>query len=181
MARLARLESIHANAMHELECLCFSLPWSLEQCQGALAQNFFKAFGMLDKDESLLAYISFYQLQNEIEIVNLAVHPQWRRKGLGGNLLAILLQAANKMSIEKVALEVRAGNFAARALYAQAGFQQVGIRKKYYPDNGEDGLVLAMELTQPEAVQTGGKANAENNRSQLENAQASSRSGQNSR
>lgn len=156
MPEIARLDHKHAEAMHSLERQCFTLPWTKEQCLGALAQKCFKAFGILDNG-NLLAYASFYHAQAEMEIVNIAVHPEWRRRGFARELLAILLQAALKMGIEKVALEVRESNFAARALYAQAGFQQTGIRKKYYPDTGEDGLVLTRDIIQSMAAPAAGE------------------------
>lgn len=157
MPSIALLGREDADAMHSLECQCFTLPWTKEQCLGALAQNCFKAFG-IQENGNLLAYASFYHALDQMEIVNIAVRPQWRRKGLARELLAILLQAAHKMGIEKVALEVRESNFAARALYEQAGFRQSGIRKKYYPDTGEDGLVLTREIIQPMAARAAGEA-----------------------
>lgn len=137
-----RLDEGHAALMHALERECFSLPWSERQCREALAQKSFRAFGLL-RGEKLLAYVSVYHACEEMEIVNLAVAPDCRRQGLGKRILAILLQAASKMGIEKVALEARCTNYPALSLYRQAGFTIVGKRKKYYPDTGEDALVLA--------------------------------------
>lgn len=94
----------------------------------------------MDADE-LTAYLSFYHAADEMEIVNLAVLPAHRRKGLAKRLLGIVLQASRKMGIQKVLLEVRATNFAAISLYEQCGFRQNGARSAYYPDTGEDALI----------------------------------------
>ncbi len=126
--------------MHELESICFSLPWSLLQCRGALAQNNFAATGLW-KSERLLAYISFFHNVDEMEIVNLAVHPLARRRGYGYDTLLQLLQEGNKMGMHKVALEVRERNLAAISLYEKAGFKLAGLRRNYYPDTGENALI----------------------------------------
>lgn len=131
--------------MAELEKICFTLPWSVEQCRGALAQAAFAAFGLWH-GRILAAYISFYHAAGEMEILNLAVLPPWRRLGLGCRILALALQAARKMGMEKASLEVREGNAAAIALYRKAGFAECGRRLKYYPDTGEDALIFIYDL-----------------------------------
>lgn len=132
-----------AKVLSELEKACFALPWSESQCASALAQATFSAWGVW-QEQTLLAYISFYQLTEEIEILNLAVAPQARRQGLAYKLLNSLLQAAVKMGIQKIALEVRAKNQPAIALYKKCGFKYAGRRPKYYPDTGEDALIYTI-------------------------------------
>lgn len=128
-----------------LERDCFTLPWTVEQCRGALAQKNFAAFGLFGAG-ALLGYVSCYHALPEMEIVNLAVASAWRRHGLGRRILLLLLQAARKMGMQKVSLEVRQGNSAAISLYESAGFCQAGRRKGYYPDTGEDGLIMVLDL-----------------------------------
>lgn len=69
-----------------------------------------------------------------------------RRKGLGKRLLRLVLQACAKMGMQKAALEVREGNYAAIGLYEGLGFERCGRRRHYYPDNGEDALIFAIKL-----------------------------------
>lgn len=140
-----KLAPEHAREIYELEKLCFSLPWSQAQCLGALKQPNFGAYGLW-QNTKLCAYVSFYHNQTEMEIVNLAVHPQIRRQGLASQILAALLQAAAKMSIEKIVLEVREANIPAQDLYRKHGFRQTGVRKGYYPDTRENALVLVRNL-----------------------------------
>ena len=134
-----------AEAMYELESICFSMPWTIAQCKGALAQAKFAAFGLWER-KLLLAYISFFHNVGEIEILNLAVHPLARRRGYGQRLLHLLLQAGRKMGMQKVVLEVRENNLAAISLYEKFGFKITGLRKRYYSDTGENALIYSCDL-----------------------------------
>ena len=135
--KLGRADARH---MAELECLCFSLPWSLPQCEAAFCQKAFAAFGLFRKAH-LVAYISIYHTAPEMEILNVAVEPASRRMGHGKRILHMVLQVARKMGMQRVSLEVRQSNLAALALYKAAGFVTVGRRARYYPDTGEDALI----------------------------------------
>jgi ribosomal-protein-alanine N-acetyltransferase len=81
-----------------------------------------------------------------MEVLNIAVIPEYRRMGLARRLVGLVLGISRALGAKKAFLEVREGNRAARALYEGAGFEQVGLRKGYYPDTGEDALVLGREL-----------------------------------
>lgn len=133
--------------MHALERRCFSLPWSEAQCRAAFAQPAFAAYGLF-RGVELLAYISVYHALDELEILNLAVTPEERRKGFGRRILSAALQVARKMGMEKALLEVRVGNHAAIALYRGCGFRQTGVRPRYYTDSGEDALIYVCSLQQ---------------------------------
>jgi len=150
-----RLGRNDLDALAAFERLCFTLPWSKEQLAGHLALPNFAAFGLrapLRKnsgakgDATLLAYLSFYHSPDELEILNLAVAPAWRVCGYGARLLRLVLDMGANMGIGRAVLEVRAGNLAALALYKGQGFAQVGRRRGYYRDNGEDALVLELLL-----------------------------------
>lgn len=138
--RYRRLKTADAEAMAALERRCFSLPWTLDQCAGALGQSNFAAFGQW-RNGALLAYISFYHARPELEIVNLGVAPEERRKGYGLKILSTALQAGRKMGMEKAWLEVRETNVAAIKLYEKCGFRRRAVRRGYYPDNGESALI----------------------------------------
>lgn len=140
-----RLRRVDARKMAELEHRCFSLPWTFAQCESALAQKAFAAFGLF-ADDALVAYISLYHAAGEMEILNLAVAPGRRRQGLGRRVLLMVLQVARKMGMQRVSLEVRQSNLAAIALYESAGFKSIGRRSHYYPDTGEDALIQEFKL-----------------------------------
>lgn len=93
-----------------------------------------------------LALGGFRVLVDEQHIMLIAVNSAWRRRGLGSRLLAELLAEGRERGCRLVTLEVRAGNHAAIALYRSFGFLVAGRRSKYYPDNGEDALILSRDL-----------------------------------
>ena len=153
-----RLSRNELDALAELEKLCFTLPWRKEQIAGHFGLPNFAVFGLrtppgkdsgADNETGLAAFISFYHNADELEILNLAVAPEWRRRGCGARLLRLVLRMAAKKGIGRAVLEVRSGNAPALALYAGQGFTRVGRRRGYYHDSGEDALVLELALREP--------------------------------
>jgi [ribosomal protein S18]-alanine N-acetyltransferase len=90
----------------------------------------------------LLALGCLWAILEEAHITLLAVHPHYQRQGLGQALLYALMVSAWQRRLEWITLEVRASNQTAIALYRKFGFQDVGTRRKYYQDTGEDALIL---------------------------------------
>ena len=78
--------------------------------------------------------------------MNVAVHPDYRRKGIAEALVAELVEALKKRESHCLTLEVRASNEPAKALYEKLGFTQVGLRKNYYRNPKEDALILRKEF-----------------------------------
>ena len=140
-----RLGKADIRQVLTLEKQCFSCPWNEKQFNLAFDQQIFNIFGLREQ-RRLLAYLSLYHTGEEMEILNLAVAPERRRQGLGERLLGLVMKIGRNMGIAQVFLEVRESNIAARNLYAKFGFKQLGVRSKYYPDNGEDALVLGADL-----------------------------------
>ncbi len=146
-ATLTKLNVDDAASIANLEGMCFSMPWSLEQCHLAFKQKHFFAFGLKQKaDKCLMGYLSFYQVLDEVEILNIAILPKFRRLGFGKYLLENTLKAAVKMGMCKAVLEVRPSNAAAIVLYEGVGFKCVGKRPKYYTDTAEDALIYNLLL-----------------------------------
>ncbi len=96
--------------------------------------------------EKLAAYATVYIVPPEMEILNIAVVPAMRRQGFGSRILRLVLQIAGKMGIQRTFLEVRENNVAAQTLYTSAGFETVGIRPGYYPDTGENALLMRLDM-----------------------------------
>lgn len=84
----------------------------------------------------------FWSILEEAHITILAVHPDWRRQGLGQLLLYALLKDATRRQLERATLEVKPSNQAALSLYRKFGFLEAGRRRSYYQDTGEDALIL---------------------------------------
>lgn len=153
-ALFRRLTAEDLQAVLELERAAFPTPWNEEQFQLAFTREIFHVFGLFQRDEAgreseLLAYAAFYHAAGEMEILNIAVTPLARRRGLGKRLLNLALSIGARLGAEVCFLEVRESNLAARTLYAHAGFTQVGRRPGYYKDTGEDALVLSKGLAAP--------------------------------
>ena len=148
-----RLGHNELDELAALEKLCFTLPWSRAQLAAHLGLPHFAAFGLRAPPREgsgtagmLAAYLSFYHSPDELEILNLAVAPEWRGLGCGTRLLRLVLRMAANMGIGRAVLEVRSGNVPALALYTRQGFMQIGRRRNYYHNNGEDALVLELSL-----------------------------------
>ncbi len=112
----------------------------------AFDQPAFHAYGLVDGNDALLAYITLYHIADELEIINIAVRPDARRQGLGWQLLDHALREEVKLGILTMFLEVRTSNMPAIRLYERAGFRPVGRRRGYYTAPVEDGLVYEKRL-----------------------------------
>jgi ribosomal-protein-alanine N-acetyltransferase len=84
----------------------------------------------------------------EAHLLNLSVAPDWQRRGIGGELTRFFIKLARDYGAGKIFLEVRPSNVAARALYARTGFEEIGMRRDYYPDAAgrEDAVVMELKL-----------------------------------
>ena len=141
-----RLDVSFALALADLEALCFTQAWTETEMTAAFAQPAFHAYGLIDDSGALLAYITLYHIADELEIINIAVHPDARCRGLGGHLLDYALREEIKLGILAMFLEVRTSNTPAIKLYERAGFHLVGRRRGYYTAPVEDGLVYERRL-----------------------------------
>lgn len=93
------------------------------------------------------AFCNYWLVHDEVHLLNLATHPSWRRRGIATRLIEHLIDFARAHQCRYITLEVRASNHGARALYAAHGFVAQGVRPKYYSNNGEDAVVMTLELS----------------------------------
>jgi len=136
------MEESDLDEVAAIERASFPLPWSRNLFLRDLKENKIAFFLAVRDRGELVAYGGFWLLQEEINIVNVAVHPDHRKKGFGRLVLDALLKEGQKQGATIATLEVRESNKAARTLYERLGFIQIAIRKKYYSDNREDALVM---------------------------------------
>lgn len=92
---------------------------------------------------AVAAFVDFWRVADEIHVLNLATRPEARRRGYARRLMQAVLDYGRATHANLTTLELRAGNAPARALYASLGFEPLGVRPRYYADNGEDALVMA--------------------------------------
>lgn len=140
--RTAKSEDIEKIA--ELEKACFTDPWSKKDFEGAFSSSVTEGLVAM-QDGELVGYGLIAIVFEDADVVNIAVSPLHRKKGLGKQLLEGLLTTAKARGVKRVFLEVRVSNAPAILLYKGFGFQTVNVRKKYYPD-GEDAYLMALEL-----------------------------------
>jgi ribosomal-protein-alanine N-acetyltransferase len=98
------------------------------------------------RPEAVVGFCNYWIVVDELHIHAIAAHPDHRRAGVGGRLLAHALAEARARGCVRATLEVRRGNAPAIALYQGAGFRGVHIRPRYYQDNQEDALIMLCEL-----------------------------------
>jgi ribosomal-protein-alanine N-acetyltransferase len=148
-----RIEPMQASDLSEvlaIERMSFVVPWSRAAFEAELEKphaRFCLARSLSgDKAGSVVGYICFWLVADEIQIVNVAVHLAWRRCGIGTRLIRYALERGYEEGANVAVLEVRPSNQAARALYEGLGFKAVGERPGYYPEFREPALVLEMNL-----------------------------------
>ena len=146
MIRLEWMTDAHVAQVAELEKLCFSDPWSENSVASELNNPLSLWLVALD-DATVAGYVGSQSVQGEADMMNIAVHPDYRRKGIARQLVTELVAALAKKGVHRLALEVRASNAPAIALYEQLGFIQVGLRPNYYRNPKEDALILRKEWT----------------------------------
>jgi len=132
-----------------LEALCFHSPWSRPAFEAEF-QNHFSRFivARTGGEEGPIAGFAIYWIvEDEGHIINFAVRPEVRRRGIARAMLERIIEDAADAGCRIATLEVRTGNAGAIALYRGFGFIPVTIRQKYYVDNEEDALVMMLEIT----------------------------------
>ncbi len=133
--------------IHEIEKLCFAMPWSEESILHDVKENVVARWLVMDGGEGeVLAYAGMWFVLDEAHVCNVAVHPEHRRKGYGRRIFEALEELAQENSMSMMTLEVRRSNIAAQNLYHACGFLDVGYRKRYYEDNKEDALIMYKEF-----------------------------------
>jgi ribosomal-protein-alanine N-acetyltransferase len=132
-------------ALAELERAASVHPWSSDEMRAELVRAGPDAVLVLAAREGIAAYCAYRIVADEMHVMNLAVRPAARRRGLGRFLLRAALARAGRAGARRALLEVRAGNHAARSLYSDSGFVTLGLRKRYYEEPPEDALVLVRE------------------------------------
>lgn len=132
----------------EIERLSFSTPWAVE----AFAEELTRPWARLEvlrraQGEKPLGFSNYWLVADEVQIINIAVHPDARRQGFAGLLLGHIIQQAKRACFRVLSLEVRMSNTPAQSLYRKFGFKDVGMRPRYYADNGENALLMDLNLT----------------------------------
>ena len=134
----------HVSQVAELEKICFSDPWSEKSIASELT-NPLSLWLVAVEDDRVAGYVGSQSVMGESDMMNVAVHPDFRRQGVAELLVRELVAALAKRDNHCLTLEVRASNAPAISLYEKLGFAQIGLRKNYYRNPKEDALILRKE------------------------------------
>lgn len=144
MIEIQRMNESHVAQVADLEKVCFSTPWSENSIRCEL-ENLLSLWLVAVEDGSVLGYVGSQSVMGEADMMNVAVNPNYRRRGIARRLVEGLVQALSDRQVYSLTLEVRASNEPAKALYEQLGFLQAGRRPNYYRNPREDALILRKE------------------------------------
>ena len=132
-------------AVHEIDTLSFSLPWPERSFRFELTENPVSRGWVAEVNSRIAAMLVLWFIIDEAHVATIAVHPDFRRQGIGEQILLYALRSAQTEGARRAFLEVRAGNVAAQTMYKKYGFAIAGVRRGYYRDNNEDALLMNLE------------------------------------
>jgi tRNA threonylcarbamoyladenosine biosynthesis protein TsaB len=136
------MELRDVDAVCEIENLSFKTPWSKESFIEEIKAKDRTRYVVAELGDAVVGYGGMWLIVDEAHITNIAVHPDYRGKKIGKRIVEEMIAVANSEGISSLTLEVRVANIPAIKLYKGLDFQEVGIRKGYYSDTGEDALIM---------------------------------------
>lgn len=141
---IVKMQECHVPLVAELEIICFSSPWS-ENSVASELKNALSLWLVAEEGGRVAGYIGSQTVCGETDMMNVAVHPDFRRRGIGEALVCALIEELKKAGSHRLMLEVRASNAPAIALYEKLGFSRMGLRKNYYRNPKEDAIIMGKE------------------------------------
>jgi [ribosomal protein S18]-alanine N-acetyltransferase len=132
----------HLRSVLQIEQQVYPRPWTLGLFLSELGQRSTRIYLVARVNHRVVGYIGMLRSIDDGHVTTIAVDPAWHRRGIASRLLAASARAAVARGCKNLTLEVRVSNKGAQELYRRFGFAPAGVRKGYYPDNGEDALVM---------------------------------------
>lgn len=130
----------------EIENQSFKGPWSEDMFRSELHNRVSSFYTLKDSLDNnfIVGYVVFWIVYGEAQILNIVVHPNYKKRGLGRKLLDFAINKMKQQNAYNIFLEVRDSNKVARGLYERSGFKEIGVRTNYYGD--EDAIVMKLDL-----------------------------------
>ena len=144
MITIEKMSREHLSEVASIEEMSFSMPWSLESLELMLTEQASALVAL--EDGRVLGYVGMMCVLDEGQIINVAVHPDARRRGVGRSLMQAAEAYAKERGIVFLSLEVRESNIAARSLYSSLGWEEQGIRKGFYSHPVENACVMTKSI-----------------------------------
>jgi ribosomal-protein-alanine N-acetyltransferase len=145
-----RMKEADLAAVRMIEALSFSNPWSDTTFRGEIQNTSISSPLVVVRrpGDEVVGYIIFWQIRDDVQVNNIAVHPESRGLGLGEAMMRFAIAKVRAAGATFMTLEVRQSNTPALTLYKKLGFEVMGTRKNYYTKPDEDALVMALVLDQ---------------------------------
>jgi ribosomal-protein-alanine N-acetyltransferase len=143
---ITKMSIYDLEGVHRVEVESFATPWTKDAFYYELTSNPYAHYLVMKENERVIGYCGIWIVMGEAQITNIALDPSCRGRKLGDLLLGRAMEYCKMAGAATVSLEVRVSNIVAQSLYRKYGFQNGGIRKKYYVDNNEDALVMWVNI-----------------------------------
>lgn len=142
---IRRMTEADVDGVYAVETASFSKPWTREDFVREMTVNVCARYLVAEENGRIAGFAGAWIVLDEAHVTNIAVLPEYRKRGIGKALTESLMQYAANLGVVYATLEVRRSNEAAKRMYRAAGFEYVGVRKRYYEDNGEDALIYCCQ------------------------------------
>lgn len=149
--KIVSMRPEHLDAVLTIENASFPLPWRREAFLFEILLNETADYVVALHRGQAIGYGGMWLVLDEAHLTNLAVHPDFRGRGVGRQILQELVRRAALRGAKRMTLEVRRSNLVAQKLYKEMGFVEKGVRKRYYQDNNEDAIIMWLEDIQAKA------------------------------
>lgn len=133
------------DQVHAIEARTFHTPWSRQSFVDEMTTNKCARYLVAEENGRVIAYAGAWLVFDEGHITNIAVDASARGRGVGTGVTRALMQYAANMGVEYMTLEVRKSNLVAQRMYKSLGFIELGVRRRYYEDNGEDAYLMVCD------------------------------------
>ncbi len=148
MITYRRMTAADVDAVYAIELATFPTPWTLDSFHYEMRENQYAHYIVAEDETEIIGFCGMWLVIDAAQITNVAVVESARGKGIGEALMKEAIRVAREAEMEVMSLEVRVTNVVAQNLYRKLGFQNGGIRKGYYTDNGEDALVMWVNINE---------------------------------
>jgi len=143
---IKNLSNAHLDEIMQIEALSYGEHhWSRDSFVSEIKSPISQYLCALNEQGKTMGYMGMWKVIDEAHITTLAIHPDYRNKGVAQALVISSVENCLEAKIKYITLEVRKSNNAAISLYEKFGFKSLGVRKNYYQDNGEDALIMWTE------------------------------------
>ena len=147
MIQYRKMTPEDVEAVYAIELATFPAPWTLDSFHYEMRENQFAHYTVaVNEQNKIIGFCGMWIVIDSAQITNVAVLKEARGLGIGEALMRESMRVAKEAGAETMSLEVRVTNVVAQNLYRKLQFQDGGIRKGYYTDNGEDALVMWVNL-----------------------------------